>query len=57
MHHTFLYISLPALDNYDVKLPNLLFCVGSKQTTTKISLFLNLNIALRNLTPGEFVYI
>ena len=35
----FLYISLPALHNYDVKLPNLTFYVGSKQTTTKISLF------------------
>ena len=39
VHHAFLYISLPALHNYDVKLPNLTFYVGSKQTTTKISLF------------------
>ena len=40
MHHAFLYISLPALHDYDVKLPNFtLYFGGSKQTTTKCSLF------------------
>ena len=40
MHHAFLYISLPALRDYDVKLPNFtLYFGGSKPTTTKCSLF------------------
>ena len=40
MHHAFLDISLPALRDYDVKLPNFtLYFGGSKPTTTKCSLF------------------
>ena len=56
--HAFLYISLPALHDYDVKLPKFTFYGGSKQTTTKFSLFfLNLNIAIRNSNPREFANI
>ena len=28
MHHTFSYTSLPSLHDYDVKVPNFLFCAG-----------------------------
>ena len=35
VHHTFLYISLPFLHDYDVKMPTFLFHGGRKQTTTK----------------------
>ena len=39
VYHAFLYISLPALHDCDVKLPKFTFYGGSKQTTTKFSLF------------------
>ena len=35
VHHAFLYISLPALHDYDVKMPNFAFYGVRKQTTTK----------------------
>ena len=35
VHHTFLYISLPFLHDYDVKFPNWTFHGGRKQATTK----------------------
>ena len=38
MYYTFLYISLPFLYNYDVKLPSSTFYGGHKQATTKFSL-------------------
>jgi len=34
VHHAFLYISLPSLHDYDVKMPNCKFCGGRKQATT-----------------------
>ena len=34
MHHAFLYISLPSLHDYDVKMPNYKFYGGRKQATT-----------------------
>ena len=37
VHHAFLYISLPLLHDYDVKMPNFTFYGGRKQTTTKFS--------------------
>ena len=37
VHHDFLYISLPLLHDYDVKMPNFTFYGGRKQTTTKFS--------------------
>ena len=30
VHHAFLYISLPSLHDYDVKMPNCKFCGGRK---------------------------
>ena len=35
VHHTYWYISLPFLPDYDVKLPNLAFYGLYKQATTK----------------------
>ena len=37
VHHAFLYISLPLLHDYDVKMPNFTFYGGRKQATTKFS--------------------
>ena len=34
VHHAFLYISLPSLHDYDVKMPNCKFYGGRKQATT-----------------------
>ena len=39
VHHTFLYISLPFLHDYDVKFPNWTFRGGRKQATTKFYFF------------------
>ena len=36
VHHVFLYISLPSLDDYDVKMPNCKFYGGHKQATTNL---------------------
>ena len=36
-HHAFLYISLPSLHDYDVKMPYFTFYGGRKQATTKFS--------------------
>ena len=35
-HHAFLYISLPSLHDYDVKMPNCIFYGGRKQATTNL---------------------
>ena len=40
VHHPFLYISLPSLHDYDVKMPNCKFYGGRKQAT--MNLFLSL---------------
>ena len=37
MHHSFLYISLPSLHEYDVKMPYFKFYGGRKQATMKFS--------------------
>jgi len=34
VHHAFLYISLPSLHDYEVKMPNCKFYGGRKQATT-----------------------
>ena len=34
VHHSFLYISLPSLHNYNMKMPNCKFYGGRKQATT-----------------------
>lgn len=49
----FLFISLPSLHGYDLKLPKF----TCKQTTTNFSVFLDLDFFLRNSTLGEFAYI
>ena len=36
VHHAFLYISLPSLHDYDVKMPNCKFNGGRKQATTNL---------------------
>ena len=36
VHHAFLYISLPSLRDYDVKMPNSKFYGGRKQATTNL---------------------
>ena len=41
VHHAFLYISLPSLHDYDVKMPNFTFHRGSTQATTKFPLSLS----------------
>ena len=38
VHHTFLYISMPFLHDYDVKMPNFAFYGERKQATTNFSL-------------------
>ena len=42
LHHAFLYISLPSLHDYDMKMPNFKFYRGSTQATTKFPLSLSL---------------
>ena len=37
MHHAFLYISLPSLHDYYVKMPNFTFCEDREQAMTKFS--------------------
>ena len=38
VHHAFLYISLPSLHDYDVKMPNVTMYGGSTQATTRFPL-------------------
>ena len=57
VHLTFLYISLPFLHDYDVKLPNFTFSGGRIRPRRNFIIFLNLNVVLRNSTPGGFAYI
>ena len=39
VHHGFLYISLPSLQDYMVKVPNFTFCRGRKHKTTTFFFF------------------
>ena len=52
VHHAFLYISLPSLHDYDVKMSIFTFYSGSTQLSDDeiSSLFLNLDMVLRNST-------
>ena len=52
-----LYISLPSLRDYLVKMPNFTFCEGRKQAMTKFILFMNLDMVNRNSAPEEFACI
>ena len=47
VHHAFLYISLPSLHDYDVKMPNCKFYGGRKQAT--MNLFFSLYTWVRSL--------
>ena len=40
VHHAFMYISLPSLHYYDVKMPNFTFCGGREHKTTTFFFFL-----------------
>ena len=59
LHHSFLYISLPSLQDYDVKIPNFTFCGGREQALTNFSVFffLNLDMVVRNSALEEFACI
>ena len=59
VHLAFLYISLPSLHDYDVKMPNFTWYRGKKHISDDqiFSLFLNLDMVLRNSTLGRFAYI
>ena len=59
VHHDFLYISLPFLHYYDVKMPNFVFYAWGTQTRNDEILprFLNLNMVSWNSNSGGFVYI
>ena len=56
VHHTFLYISLPSLKNYDVKMPNFTFYEEQKSDDELFVLFLNLIPVPKKSTPGKFAY-
>ena len=58
VNYTILYISLPSLHDYDVKMPNFTFCGGHEHKTT-IFFFSGLNSTSREYkllesTPGKF---
>ena len=53
----FLYISLPSLYEYDLKIPIFLFYRGHTSDDKISSLFLNLDMVLRNSSLGGFAYI
>ena len=59
VHHDFLYISLPFLQYYDVKMPNFVFYAWGTQTRNDEILprFLNLNMVSWNSNSRGFAYI
>ena len=58
VHQAFLYIFLPFLRDYDVKIPNFVFYGERKQVMTKFLFrFLNSNMVTWNLKSGGFAYI
>ena len=57
MHHAFLYISLPSLHDYHVKMPNFTFCEGQKQAMIKFYFSLWLDMVDGNSAPEEFACI
>jgi len=54
---TFLYISLPSLKNYDVKMPNFTFYGEHKSDDELFFPFLNLSPVPKKSTPGKFAYV
>ena len=58
VHHAFLYISLPSLHDYNVKMPYFTLLWRTQTSDDEIFLlFMNLHMVLRNSTPAEFAYI
>ena len=58
VRHTFLYISLPLLHNYDMKMPSFTFYGGCKTSEDKLFfLSLNLSAVPKKSTPGKLTYI
>ena len=59
MHHTLLYISLPSLQDYHVKMLSFKIYEGRKQAMSDkgFFLFMNLDMVDRNSAPEEFAYI
>ena len=58
LHHAFLYISLPSLYDYDVKMPNFTLYGGRKQATSNFSFsFLNLGAVPKKSTLTKFAQI
>ena len=53
----FLYISLPSLHDYNVKLPNFTFCRGREQTTTTFFFFSELRYSLLEFNSRKFANI
>jgi len=51
-----LYISLPSLHNYDVKMPAT-FCGGREQDNDPFFLFLNFDTVFKNSTPEKIANI
>ena len=44
LHHAFLFISLPSLHDYDVKMPNFTFCGGREHKATTFFFFFSTSI-------------
>ena len=58
VHHILWHISLPFLHDYDVKMPNFVFCGERKTSNDEILLlFLNWDRVAWNSTSGGFAYI
>ena len=53
-HLTFLYNSIPFLHENDVKLPNFTFIEDVNKLRRNFLFSLNLDMVLRNSTPGGF---
>ena len=54
VHHAFLYISLPLLRDYDVKMPSFTFYGGPITSDDKLCfLFLNLSAVPKKSTPRK----
>ena len=53
VHHAFLYISLPSLHGYDVKMPIFTFCGGREHNTTTFFLFSWPSISLLEFNPRK----
>ena len=53
VHHAFLYISLPSLHGYDVKMPIFTFCGEREHNTTTFFLFSRPLISLLEFNPRK----